>query len=81
MGTVAREGAITLLMPSNDHPPPHVHVLKRGVWHVRVALVGPKALDVRDGLVGPSEWRLIEALVAKHLWACWQEWRRIHGPE
>jgi len=34
-----RLDGLELLFYSNDHRPPHIHVLKRGAWEIRVESV------------------------------------------
>jgi hypothetical protein len=66
---------------ANDHPPPHVHAIRRdGAW-ARLALNWP---DGPVTLIDQSGFRLAEMsaigeMVATDLTAICEQWRRIHG--
>jgi hypothetical protein len=81
MPTVARVGIVRVAIYPNDHPPPHVHAIRRdGAW-------AWLALNCPDGpvtLMDQSGFRLAEITpigeaVAADLVSICEQWRRIHG--
>jgi hypothetical protein len=64
---------------SDDHGPPHFHVLKSGDWEVRVFFQEePAIVEVqweRDRFPGRIERELLN-LVAEHRQALWTEWNQ-----
>jgi hypothetical protein len=66
---------------SNDHPPPHVHAIRRGGALARFALNcphGPVTLLSQGGFRA-DEIGEIGAAVAEELPAICLKWRAIHG--
>jgi Domain of unknown function (DUF4160) len=66
---------------ANDHPPPHVHAIRRGGAWARLALNCP---DGPVTLIDQSGFRLAEIsaigeMVAANMTAICEQWRRIHG--
>lgn len=81
MPTVARVGNVRVAIYANDHPPPHVHAIRRdGAW-ARLALNcpdGPVALIDQSGF-RRAEIAVIGRVVAADLESICEQWRRIHG--
>jgi hypothetical protein len=81
MPTVARVGSVRVAIYSNDHPPPHVHAIRRdGAW-ARLALncpTGPVTLMDQSGF-RRAEIIEIGETVAANLAPICEQWRRIHG--
>jgi hypothetical protein len=81
MPTVARVRNVRIALYANDHPPPHVHAIRRdGAW-ARLALNCP---DGPVTLLDHSGFRLAEITgigqtVATNLASICEQWRRIHG--
>jgi hypothetical protein len=78
MPTVAR---VRNVRYANDHPPPHVHAIRRGGAWARLALNCP---DGPVTLIDQSGFRLAEIsaigeMVAANMTAICEQWRRIHG--
>lgn len=66
---------------ANDHPPPHVHAIRRdGAW-ARLALNCPNGPLTLIDQSGFRRAELIEIgnTVAANLAAICQQWRRMHG--
>jgi len=66
---------------SNDHPPPHVHAIRRGGARAAFDLNcpdGPEVLVQNAGFKGP-EIAGIGRAVAAELPAICKKWRTIHG--
>lgn len=80
MPTVLREGGWAIVIPTNDHVPPHVHV-KRDDGDVKVSLPGPgeyvQILRVRR-LAAHQAIRAAR-LVETHRERLLREWEEIHG--
>jgi uncharacterized protein DUF4160 len=72
---------IRVTIYSNDHPPPHVHALKRGGALAKFALncpSGPVILVDQSGF-RPGEIAEIGNAVAADLPAMCEKWRAFHG--
>ena len=80
MPTVLREGGIEVVIYTNDHPPPHVHVFNAdGEAIINLGdedtlpslreVIGMKKKDVRKAF----------AIILNHRDFLLEEWRRIHG--
>lgn len=80
MGTVVNIDGIRVFVWSSDHNPPHVHVMHKGEgWEITVTIGDTaRAIGIKHG--APSNRRIREAvaLVAAHLEACNEEWRRCN---
>jgi Domain of unknown function (DUF4160) len=81
MPTVARVRNVRVVIYANDHPPPHVHAIRRGGAWARLALNCP---DGPVTLIDQSGFRLAEIsaigeMVAANMTAICEQWRRIHG--
>src|SRR5271165_2370129 len=65
---------------TDDHGPPHVHVLKDGML-LKIALDPVAFVSAKYGR--PSGHVRHEALiiVQEHVEACWAVWRRIYGED
>jgi hypothetical protein len=66
---------------ANDHPPPHVHAIRRGGALAKLELNcpdGPVTLVAQSGF-RPAEIAGIGAAVAANLAAICAKWRAIHG--
>ncbi len=72
---------IRVAIYANDHPPPHVHALKRGGGRAKFELNcphGPVRLVDQAGL-RLTEVTEIGVAVAAQIEAICTEWRKIHG--
>lgn len=71
-------GNSRLIIYSNDHPPPHVHVVGPG-WEFRIALSQPPSLLTLGGKYKKQDvaWALAKA--ALHLPKLKHLWRQLHG--
>lgn len=76
MPTVLRKGRWFVLVHTDDHPPPHVHVRCPG-GEVKVNLL-PLRVERSRGVPGPAAAEAVRLVEdnREHLLACW---RRIHG--
>jgi hypothetical protein len=81
MPTVARVRNVRVAIYANDHPPPHVHAIRRdGAW-ARLALNCPNGpVTLND----QSDFRRTEIIeigktVAANLAPICELWRRMHG--
>jgi hypothetical protein len=80
MSTLLRHRNLRIAIYSNDHPPPHVHVIGPD-GEARIAIgadhTAPEILD----FCGLTSRQVISALhqVAKHQAKLLDAWRRIHG--
>lgn len=81
MPVVTRVRGVRVVIYPNDHPPPHVHAIRRdGAW-ARLALncpAGPVTLMDQAGF-HISELREIGEAVAVDIAAICDEWRPLHG--
>jgi hypothetical protein len=80
MPTILRLGRLRIMIYLNDHPPPHVHVIKAGA-QAKIALDserGRPSLVANEGL---SRRELVMALEAidRDRALLLQRWREIHG--
>jgi hypothetical protein len=81
MPTVAQVGNVRVVLYANDHPPPHVHAIRRDGARARLALNcpdGPVMLMDQTGFRLAEIARIGEA-VAATLAAICERWRSIHG--
>ena len=80
MALVFRIGALRVVVFTNDHPPPHVHVVgpDRTAKFALNAPDGPVALVEHIGF-RIAELNTIAAEIARHYDACCAKWRTIHG--
>lgn len=81
MPTVARAGNVRVVIYANDHPPPHVHAVRRDEAWARLALNcpnGPVTLLDQSGF-RRTEIVDIGETVAADLSRICDQWRRIHG--
>jgi len=81
MPTVARVRNVRVVLYPNDHPPPHVHAIRRdGAW-ARLALNCP---DGPVTLIDQSGFRLADMtvvgkVVAADLASICEQWKAVHG--
>jgi hypothetical protein len=83
MPTVLREKGFRVRIhgPPREHPPPHVHVEKRGGGLVVILLATPLAPQVVWEASGMKPRDILKAfrLVEKHRALLEETWRQIHG--
>lgn len=79
MPTVVRTRGYHVVVYTDDHPPPHVHVRKDGA-DVKVLLLadGVKLHSVKRKL-SAAKIREAGAICSDHLGECWKVWRRYYG--
>ncbi|MHB8433392.1 MAG: DUF4160 domain-containing protein [Candidatus Tyrphobacter sp.] len=65
---------------TDDHGPPHVHVLKDGVL-LKISLRPVAFVSAKYGRPSEHVKREAIAVVQEHIEACRVIWRRIHGEE
>jgi len=66
---------------TNDHPPPHVHALGKGL-DARFVLNCPEGPIELWDFLGPWKWQELNELgaeIAERLDACCTKWSEIHG--
>lgn len=80
MPTILRKRGWTVVIPTADHPPPHVHVQRPGV-DVKVHLVGadglPEVVRIR-GAPDHEVWRAL-AIVYENQQLLLHAWSEYHG--
>lgn len=80
MPTIHREGSWSVAIHTDDHPPPHVHVI-RGSGDVKVQLEGPggdpEVVRIRN-VNDRDAWRAL-AIVYEYQDEFLEQWRFIHG--
>lgn len=80
MGTVLRIDGWRVMILTNDHPPPHVHILG-GAGRAKIELdceTGLANLVWHDGISRPDLRRILAAIESVMTRLC-HEWRMIHG--
>lgn len=79
MVTVYRAFGFRFVIFSNDHSPPHVHIIGQG-GEAKITLDGPEGLSL-DWMRGiaHADMRRIMAEVERMRTVLIAEWRRIHG--
>ncbi len=80
MPTVLRQDGFDVLIWTDDHPPPHVHVRKaEGVLIVNLGSEAAKP-SVREsyGLKAKDERKAFELVIENQAFLL-VEWRRVHG--
>jgi hypothetical protein len=75
--TLIREAGFEVRIYTLDHPPPHVHVAKRGAI-VKVELATCQAVEI-VGTISDRDVRRAERLVAQHVELLEAEWEKIHA--
>jgi hypothetical protein len=65
---------------TDDHGPPHVHVLKDGIL-LKISLEPVAFLSAKYGRPTEHVKRDAISVVQEHLAACWMIWRRIYGED
>jgi hypothetical protein len=81
MTTILRFRNLRFALYSNDHPPPHVHVIGPE-GEARIAIGNDRARPEIMDFHGLTSRQVIAALhiVAKHQNELLDAWRRIHDP-
>jgi hypothetical protein len=79
MITVLRAYGLRIAIYTDDHPPPHVHVLGDG--EAKIRLVGPGGQPVVMQVVGMKKADVAKALkvVADEQAELLKVWRTVHG--
>lgn len=79
MPTVLRHKGYHVLVYTDDHPPPHVHV-RKDMASVKVLLLkdGVKLASVK-GKLSSSKVRHAGKICKDNLAQCWTVWRRYYG--
>ncbi len=75
--TIIRVEKYSVVIYTNDHPPPHVHV-RFGKCSVRVAISeGTVTVGPTDGKPKAQEVRRAVEIVADHLEECLKKWSQL----
>lgn len=77
MPTVLRVDRFEVVIRTDDHEPPHVHVFRAG-GQVKIWLE-PVTLDRVSGRLGRRQLSLARGLVWRHREMLLAKWREIHG--
>jgi hypothetical protein len=75
--TVLRERGFEVRIYTLDHPPPHVHVAKRGAI-VKIDLATSHATEI-VGSISDHDVKVAERLVARNATLLKEHWEKIHG--
>jgi hypothetical protein len=76
--TVVRQDGYQLIIFTNDHPPPHVHVRHSG----RVARARLKPIEIlHNSGYNARELSKIRAIVEEHQALLLEAWFELHGEE
>jgi Domain of unknown function (DUF4160) len=73
-----KAGSLRLVVYSDDHPPPHAHVLGPG-WEIRVELASPPSLMTIAGAAKKQDARNALMAVNLHLEDLKALWSTSHG--
>ncbi|MBN9305946.1 MAG: hypothetical protein BGO82_01065 [Devosia sp. 67-54] len=79
MIVILRAHGLRIVIFTDDHPPPHVHVIGDGQAKIRLAEVGgkPEVLEA-TGMKASSLKKALQA-VTDHQEMLMERWRQIHG--
>lgn len=77
MPTVWRDGSLRIVIFTDDHPPPHVHVFGDG--ETKIALGDPDPEVVRSDGVKLAESRRALRIVREQRLYLLERWSGIHG--
>lgn len=79
MPTVIREAGLRIVIYTDDHPPPHVHIF--GAGETKVALSGQDGAPAVVRIVGADrrESRLALEIVREKRDYLLERWKDIHG--
>ncbi len=80
MPTVLRQNGFAVMIPVDDHPPPHVHVVKGG--HVLIVNLGDGDCEpsIRDNEgMNASDKSKAFRIVSDHRDKLLDQWRKLHG--
>ena len=81
MGEVARSGPLKVIVNTNDHPPPHAHVVKgrgRGEIVIRISLEDLMPMSI-EGRGADRVVQDAQKLVLRNFAACRDKWNEYHG--
>ncbi len=79
MPTVLREGALRVVIYTDDHPPPHVHVFGNGESKIALGGADGKPMLVRAVGADFRESRRALRIVREKREYLLEQWNRIHG--
>lgn len=81
MPTVLREGNLRIVIYTDDHPPPHVHVHVFGDGETKIALSGPQNMAEVVRILGADrrESRRALQIVREKRDYLLEKWNGIHG--
>lgn len=81
MPTIVTQGGLRVVVHSNDHGPPHVHVKGKG-WEIRIRIDQEPEMYRKPAFGAPSFREVNEALalVDAHLILLREAWEKHHGP-
>lgn len=79
MVTIHREAGLRFVIYTDDHPPPHVHVIGDGT--MKVEIVGPDGLPLAVNAIGmkQNDRRKAMDVVREYQEIFLDRWREIHG--
>ncbi len=79
MPTVAREDGYHVVVYTDNHPPPHVHVRKDGADIKILLLPDSVTLHSVKGNLSDAKIRTAGRICARLLNQCWTTWRKFYG--
>jgi hypothetical protein len=78
MGEIVRKNGLILIVRSNDHIPPHVHIFSTDA-EVRILLDEQQTVLSVKGKLNNKKVRRARALVREYLTECVRLWEDNHG--
>jgi Domain of unknown function (DUF4160) len=77
MPTIFREDGFRIVIFTDDHMPPHVHIFKSGA-EVKIELIEPKIIKVEGKISSKDVVRAYDLVVDRQL-EFLEKWEEIHG--
>lgn len=83
MSTVVYKGLLKIIVPANDHLPPHCHAIKgRGLgnceFNARIYILDG-SFEVVSGTITKAEWRILKEMYSNNLEIIRDKFNEIHG--
>jgi len=73
------EGGVTLRVPTNDHPPPHVHVQRPGLADIKISLETGEPIEPVPTDASAKKLRGLQAAVRENRSQLVDWWEKNHG--